>query len=172
MTYAENGKQMMLKVKALCPPGLSPCRGLVSKNDQCAADRVLGPAPGLLVALWVLWPVPSFSDLDAHICKIGSGHGSWLLYFLKGDRGGWVCGGQLQKEFQKTTVGEPTRFALFRGRERAALAWSEPLDTPFRGLDSWEHFCEITLLPSPKRKIWQEKAVHTHPPLCVGVTHQ
>lgn len=90
MTYAENGKQVMLKVKALCPPGLSPCRGLVSKNDQCAADRVLGPAPGLLVTLWILWPVPSFSGLDAHICIIGSGHGSWLLYFLKGDRGGSV----------------------------------------------------------------------------------
>lgn len=69
--------------------------------------------------------------------------------------------------------GEPIPFALFKGRERAALAPSEPLDTLSSGLGSREHFFnETTLLPSPQRKIWQKRAVHTHPPLCVGVTLQ
>lgn len=147
----------MLKLKAYHLQVLLLCHGLDTTNEQWVSNS--SPrSNGDCVGLWT-GPCP-FLGLDVHVCKMGSGHGIFASLFPERQHHRWVHVGQLQKGHCGQGDGggwEPVPFVLFKGKERAALAWCEPLDTRSYGLDSWENFFKTALLPSPKGKSWQRK---------------
>lgn len=126
---------------------------LVVKNSAQWAG-----APELLVTLRVIRLVPGllWASVSTSV-QWGADVGSRLV--LPQRRYRWFHMGQ----HQKGHVEEAASLVLFRSRERAAMTRSEPLDTPSCGLDSWEHFWEMALLPSPQGEIWQKRAGHTPP---------
>lgn len=86
ITYAEDGKQVTLKLKAFHLAGPPLRHGLVSKNEQWAELW------GQLSIYWCIcssfgWSLPCLALMPGST-KWGVGHGSWLLCVLKGDIGG------------------------------------------------------------------------------------
>lgn len=77
---------------------------------------VLGLATDLLVTV-VLWagPCPSLG-LDVHVCKMGSGHGTFASLSLERQHPSWVHVGDLRKDSRKATVGD--LYLLYCSRAR------------------------------------------------------